>query len=82
MITAALEGKLASVRYRPHSVFGMMVPEECQGVPSEILNTESTWKDKDAYTKTASRLARHFIRNFEKYKDSVSDEILAAAPKI
>ena len=82
MITAALEGKLDRVHYRPHAVFGMMIPEECPGVPSQILNAESTWKDKDAYTKTASRLARYFIENFEKYKEKVSDEIMAAAPNI
>ena len=82
MITAALEGKLDRVHYRPHAVFGMIIPEECPGVPSQILNAESTWKDKDAYTKTASKLARYFIENFEKYKEKVSDEIMAAAPNI
>jgi phosphoenolpyruvate carboxykinase (ATP) len=82
MITAALEGKLDNVSYQPHSVFGMMIPRECPNVPSEILSAEFTWKDKDAYTKTATRLARYFIQNFEKYKDNVSEEILAATPKI
>ena len=82
MITAALEGKLDQVSYRPHPVFGMMIPEQCPEVPSQLLSAESTWKDKDAYTTTANRLARYFIANFEKYKEKVSDEILAAAPKI
>ena len=82
MITAALEEKLDNVKYHSHSIFGMMIPEECPGVPSQILSAEFTWKDKDAYTKTANRLARYFIQNFEKYKESVSVEILAAAPEI
>ncbi|MGH2563039.1 MAG: phosphoenolpyruvate carboxykinase (ATP), partial [Ginsengibacter sp.] len=82
MITAALDSKLDKVAYRMHSVFGMMIPEECPGVPSEMLSTKATWKDKDAYVATAHKLARYFITNFEKYKDSVSEEILAAAPKI
>ncbi len=82
MITAALEGKLDNVSYRPHSVFGMMIPEECPGVPPEMLSAKFTWKDKDAYVKTAHTLARYFIKNFEKYKDGVSEEILAAAPRI
>jgi phosphoenolpyruvate carboxykinase (ATP) len=82
MITAALEGKLDTVSYRPHPVFGMMIPEECPGVPSEILSAEFTWQDKDAYTKTATMLARYFIHNFEKYKDNAGEEIMAAAPKI
>jgi len=82
MITAALEGKLDNVPYHPHFVFGMMIPEKCPGVPSEILSAEFTWKDKDAYIKTANKLARYFIQNFEKYKDGANEEILAAAPKI
>jgi phosphoenolpyruvate carboxykinase (ATP) len=82
MITAALEGKLDNVPYHPHFVFGMMIPEKCPGVPSEILSAEFTWKDKDAYVKTANKLARYFIQNFEKYKDGANEEILAAAPKI
>ena len=59
-----------------------MIPEKCPGVPSEILSAEFTWKDKDAYIKTANKLARYFIQNFEKYKDGANEEILAAAPKI
>jgi len=59
-----------------------MMPEECPGVPSEMLSAKFTWKDKDAYVATAHKLARYFIKNFEKYKDVVSEEILAAAPKI
>lgn len=82
MITAALEGKLDHVKYHAHSVFGVMMPEECPGVPSEMLSAKFTWKDKDAYVKTAHKLARYFIKNFEKYKDCASEEMLAAAPKI
>jgi phosphoenolpyruvate carboxykinase (ATP) len=82
MITAALDGKLDNAKYHPHSVFGVMMPEECPGVPSEMLSAKFTWKDKDAYAETAIMLARYFIKNFEKYKDGVGEEILAAAPKI
>ena len=82
MITAALEGKLDNVAYHPHSVFGVMMPEECPGVPSEMLSAKFTWKDKEAYVKTAHKLARYFIKNFEKYRARASEEILAAGPKI
>ncbi|HEY5405543.1 MAG TPA: phosphoenolpyruvate carboxykinase (ATP) [Ginsengibacter sp.] len=82
MITAALEGKLDHVAYHPHSVFGVMMPEECPGVPTEMLSAKFTWKDKDAYVQSAHKLARYFISNFEKYKGRVSTEILAAGPKI
>jgi phosphoenolpyruvate carboxykinase (ATP) len=82
MITAALEGKLDNVEYEAHPVFGMMMPKQCPNVPSEILNPRNTWEDKNAYDEKAIVLAKKFIANFEKYASGVSEEILAAAPKI
>lgn len=80
MITAALNGSLDNVQYEKHPVFGMMIPTTCEGVPSEILNPKSTWKDAAAYDATAKNLAQQFVKNFEKYAAGVSAEILAAAP--
>jgi phosphoenolpyruvate carboxykinase (ATP) len=82
MITAALEGKLENVEFEAHPVFGMMMPKECPNVPSEILNPRNTWADKDAYDEKAKDLAQQFVKNFEKYASGVSEEILAAAPKV
>jgi len=80
MITAALEGKLNNVDYDSHPVFGVAMPVECPGVPSELLNPRNTWNDKEAYDEKAKYLAGLFIKNFEKYKDGVTEEILNAAP--
>jgi phosphoenolpyruvate carboxykinase (ATP) len=82
MITAALEGKLSLIEFDKHPVFGMAVPAECPGVPSEILNPRNTWTDKNAYDEKAKYLAGLFIKNFEKYKDGVSKEVLEAAPRL
>ncbi len=82
MITAALEGKLDTVDYESHPVFGMMMPKQCEGVPSNLLNPRNTWEDKAAYDLKAKELATQFIKNFEKYADGVNEEILAAAPRI
>jgi phosphoenolpyruvate carboxykinase (ATP) len=82
MITAALEGQLDNVEHEPHPVFGMMMPKECPGVPSEILNPRNTWADKNAYDAKAKHIAEHFIKNFEKFAGDASQEILDAAPKI
>lgn len=82
MITAALEGKLNNVEFELHPVFGMAVPKECHEVPAEILNPRNTWTDKTAYDEKAKFLANLFTKNFEKYKDGVTAEVLAAAPKI
>ena len=82
MITAALEGKLNNVQTELHPVFGVAIPTECPNVPTELLNPRNTWTDKAAYDEKAKYLAGLFVRNFEKYADGVSAEILAAAPKI
>jgi phosphoenolpyruvate carboxykinase (ATP) len=82
MITAALEGKLNNSEYETDPVFGMAVPKQCPGVPSDILTPKNTWADKNAYDEKAKYLAGLFIRNFEKYAGGVNDEVRAAAPKI
>lgn len=82
MITAALDGKLDSVGYTAHPVFGMMIPDSCPGVPTEILNPRSTWADTAAYDAKSKDLAAQFVQNFEKYASGVTQEILDAAPKI
>jgi phosphoenolpyruvate carboxykinase (ATP) len=82
MITAALEGKLEDAVFETHPVFGMAVPAACPGVPAEILNPGNTWTDKKAYEDKAKYLGGLFIKNFEKYKDGVATEVLAAAPTI
>jgi phosphoenolpyruvate carboxykinase (ATP) len=82
MITAALEGKLHNIEFDFHPVFGMAVPKECPDVPSEVLDPRNTWADKNAYDEKAKYLAGLFIKNFEKYSDGVSAEVIGAAPNI
>lgn len=82
MIAAALEGKLDDVNTVRDFVFGLAIPTEVPGVPTEILHPENTWTDKNAYDEKSKFLARLFVRNFEKYASGVSKEVLAAAPKI
>jgi phosphoenolpyruvate carboxykinase (ATP) len=82
MISAALEGDLDDVTYETHPVFGMAVPTSCPGVPEAVLNPRNTWADKAAYDQAAENLAKQFITNFEKYASGVSQEVIAAGPKI
>jgi phosphoenolpyruvate carboxykinase (ATP) len=81
MISAAMEGKLDNVSFENHEVFGLAMPTECEGVPSEILNPKNTWADKRAYDIKAGQLADKFIKNFEQFEAGVTDEIKAGAPK-
>lgn len=81
MINAAINGELDNVEYVAHDVFGVLKPQSCPGVPSEVLNPRTTWADTAAYDKKALELAQLFVKNFEKYADQASAEILSAAPK-
>lgn len=82
MITAALNGELDNVAYRAHPVFCIEMPQECPGVPPEVLNPRETWSDKGLYDKKANELAALFVKNFLKYADYANDEIMAGAPSI
>lgn len=82
MIAAALDGGLAGVPTTPDPVFGVHVPERCPGVPSEILQPRSAWKDPEAYDQQARRLAEMFQRNFEPFAGLVSAEVREAGPRV
>lgn len=82
MIDAALEGKLENVGYTKHPLFGLEMPDECENVPSEILNPRQTWRDKDAYDAKALQLAKTFIANFRKFEEGANEEILNGGPII
>jgi phosphoenolpyruvate carboxykinase (ATP) len=81
MITAALEGKLDEADTTIDPIFGVAIPKEVPGVPTEVLIPRNTWENKEAYDEKAAYLAGLFVKNFEKYASGVSEEILAAAPK-
>ena len=82
MITAALTGKLDKVDYSTLPLFELEFQTTCEGVPSELLNPRNTWADSSNYDETANNLAAKFVKNFEKFAQETSPEILAAAPKV
>lgn len=80
MVTAALEGTLEAEEFEPHPIFNVLVPKACVGVPAEILNPRTSWKDKAAYDTQAAKLAAMFVENFKQFKDV--DHLVAAGPKV
>lgn len=82
MITAVLDGKLDDVDYIKHSVFGLQMPNKCEGVPTNILNPKNTWENPETYDLTAEKLAAQFNENFELYQSFANDEIRSGAPSI
>ncbi len=80
MVTAALTGAIEKVPMVQDPHFGMMVPTEIEGVPSELLIVANTWEDKAAYDAKAKELSKKFVENFKKYTH-MSAEVVAAGPK-
>ena len=82
IVNAALDGKLNEVSTITDPVFGLEVPVECPGVPTEVLDPRNTWNDKQAYDRQARKLAQQFEDNFRKSAAAVADAVRAAGPVI
>ncbi|HEX2721725.1 MAG TPA: phosphoenolpyruvate carboxykinase (ATP) [Gemmatimonadaceae bacterium] len=80
MIRSALSGDLDEAELRVDPVFGLGVPADIAGVPSQVLDPRGTWADTAAYDAQAKKLAAMFRANFEKFANA-SDEIRAAGPR-
>ncbi len=81
MVNAALDGRLAQGSFTEDPNFGVLVPDACPDVPSEVLNPRNTWKDKDAYDAQAKALRKLFEDNFQQFEAAVDDKVKAAAIK-
>ena len=79
MVSAALDGKLEGVNFKPHPIFQVLVPETVPGVPNKILDPQNTWDDSEAYEQQAKELSRRFRENFEQFTNA-RPEIVAAGP--
>ena len=79
LVSAALNGELKDVSYKPHPIFQVLVPETVAGVPNDILDPKNTWDDPEAYERQARDLAMRFVENFKQFSDA-RPEIVAAGP--
>ncbi|MET1057276.1 MAG: phosphoenolpyruvate carboxykinase (ATP) [Pedobacter sp.] len=82
LITAVLKGKLRAAKFTEHPVFGLLMPEACPGVPSEILNPRNTWADKNKYDLKTNELAKAFNENFGQFGDFATGEMWESIPKV
>ena len=79
MVNAAIEGGLGGVKFEKEPFFGLSIPLELPGVPSEILNPRNVWLDGAAYDAQAKKLAALFAKNFEKFEPLATEGVKAAA---
>ena len=82
MVNAALNGELNNVEYKYNELFHVNVPQSCPNVPSEILNPEDTWANKEEYNNTAEKLASKFSDNYDKNygKQDISESVKKECP--
>ena len=80
IVSAVLSGALDEAPSRPEPIFGLAVPEEVPGVPTELLDVRSTWPDPLAYDARARQLATMFRENFKAFEPDVSDAVNRAGP--
>ncbi|HMN41464.1 MAG TPA: phosphoenolpyruvate carboxykinase (ATP) [Phycisphaerales bacterium] len=79
-VNAILNGTLRGARFTPDPVFGLPIPSEVAGVPSEVLNPRNTWKDGAAYDAKAKELAARFRANDQKFEMPAA--VRGAGPKV
>ena len=82
IIDAIHTGQLKVASTLTDEVFGLASPTSCPGVPAELLQPINAWADKNAFRKTALKLADLFERNFDKYREGASPDIIAAGPQL
>ena len=82
IVDAIHAGALAKVSTVEDPIFGLAVPTECPGVPTDMLVPRNTWADKAAYDAQAKKVAGLFRDNFKKYETHSTDEIRAAGPRL
>jgi phosphoenolpyruvate carboxykinase (ATP) len=77
MVRAALNGSLNKASFKADPYFKIMVPQSCPDVPDQVLNPVDTWADKEAFDKTAKKLAESFKKFFKENFDGKVDEKIA-----
>lgn len=82
IVDAIHAGALDKVATVDDPIFGLAIPTECPGVPTEMLVPRNTWSDKAAYDAQARKVAGLFRDNFRKYETHSTDEIRAAGPRL
>lgn len=80
IINAIHDGSLIKMPVARDPHFGIDIVTECEGVPSELMQPESTWQDSEAYHQMAQRLVALFRQNFQTYVSEVRDEVRKAGP--
>ncbi|MBR2577631.1 MAG: phosphoenolpyruvate carboxykinase (ATP), partial [Erysipelotrichaceae bacterium] len=81
MVRACLNNDFEGVETKHSDIFNLDFPLECKDVPSELLDPQNMWKDREEYLKQALKLAEMFKENFKKKYPGMPEEIVKAGPR-
>jgi len=81
MVRAALSGALEDAPTKRHEHFGLDYVTAVPGVDPAILDARGSWADGAAYDEAANKLAKMFVKNFERFAAQVPPEVLTAGPR-
>jgi phosphoenolpyruvate carboxykinase (ATP) len=80
IVDAIHSGELAKSEYRTDPVFKLSFPTSCPNVPEEILDPSRSWAKQDEFQAVQAELAVKFEKNFAKYADQATAEVVAQGP--
>jgi len=80
-LDAVLSGELEGVSFETDPIFGLSIPNECPGVPAEVLRPNRTWSDQAAYEAQAGKLSQLFKDNFGQFEADVPGAVRSAGPQ-
>jgi len=75
MVRAILDGSLERQKFAKDPLFGFLVPNACEGVPSEMLDPRISTSDIENYEKRAKKLTADFKENFRNFEKDVDSEV-------
>ena len=78
ILDSVLSNKLLGAHFRTDKHFKFQVPEAVEGVNSDILSPQSSWKEVNQFEEQAKKVREMFVKNFESFIDCVSEEIREA----
>ena len=82
VINAALRGDLDNAEFKKDQYFGFEVPVSIEGVEADKLNPATSFASAEAYEANAKELADKFKKNFEKFAEFATPELLSGGPLI
>ncbi|HHV75457.1 MAG TPA: phosphoenolpyruvate carboxykinase (ATP) [Thermoanaerobacterium sp.] len=71
IIKNVLNGKLEKTKFKKDMVFDLLIPENCDNVPSQLLDPLKTWDDKKNYLESANKLLSVFKLKLDNIKNGI-----------